>query len=710
MDAIATYIDWYTYCARTSEHTMATLRDLKHKAESRDLEFSSALSADLPFLRGALNIAPGCTGRTIDTIHVHNGLAIPAAVDAAFSRLPHHLCMSSFLALPFLPLCGAPALSLSRRVSLDFWCSVLWTELGPHALPRLDTMPAFAPSSAYAAPLWTGPQAHFFAVSEELQSKRPRDDDSSSVFSHPPKRASSPAPGAVMADPMQAEPEVPPPRPVASLPPRTPLPPRATGGVRAAVSSPVLGATGAQQETESSADAPFPPPPPTSAPVTSAPVPAPVTRAAALRARNALLRRYTDAVLETVTRDPALTVTILMEEKFAAEKLRSAIHLAIMAKFRDEQFPGGVIPLYETSAGDLLKLPRASYGRQLYAWPTAADARVFRDSFPMRVRLADGQHVELRVFHETSPGFASAKAQGATTILVRNLPDNCDIARVRDKLLSGRSGGHKWLATLEHFHRVKNPFTGFDWPQFAGIVTPVTGDPDFAFLPPVLLPPNPLLGDPMYVHLSCHTCAICASNHRTIDHEVFAVYRAGKAPNPSQLTVLQLQQHNGTASLAPVFFSLCCAPLLPFPLFCLRMLRLWSFARPSIALSALCPLPLFMHLPALLGWMAVYPGRWAPNLGQTPAIMAVRADPGLLLIGMEYAVEPWTCSLCDFVCGPALDSALDHLRSAEHVSKLNSPEGVVVPRLAQGNQKAARLVQHPTVAAFLASQAMASEE
>ncbi|CAI5963659.1 unnamed protein product [Closterium sp. NIES-65] len=500
----------------------------------------------------------------------------------------------------------------------------------------------------------------FFAESEELQSKRPRDDDSSSAFSHPPKRASSPAPSAVMADPMQAEPEVPPPRPAASLPPRAPLPSRPSGGTRAAVSSPALGAIGAQQETESSADAPFPPPPPTSAPVTSAPVPAPVTRAAALRARNALLRRYTDAVLESVTRDPALTVTILMEEKFAAEKLRSAIHLAIMAKFRDEQFPGGVIPLYETSSGDLLKLPRASYGRQLYAWPTAADARVFRDSFPMRVRLADGQFVELRVFQETSPGFASAKAQGATTILVRNLPDNCDIARVRAKLLSGRTGGHKWLATLEHFHRVKNPFTGFDLPQFAGIVTPVTGDPDFAFLPPVLLPPNPLLGDPMYVHLSCHTCAICASNHRTNDHEVTPL-----------------------VSGSLLFCMVCSLP--PSPLYV-----------PSGS----------AWLDGRLSW-ALGPGQ---NLGQTPAIMAFRADPGLLLIGMEYAVEPWTCSLCDFVCGPALDSALDHLRSAEHVSKLNSPEGVVVPRLAQGNQKAARLVQHPTVAAFLASQAMASEE
>ncbi|CAI7798331.1 unnamed protein product [Closterium sp. NIES-53] len=33
MDAIATYIEWYTYCARTSEHRVVSLRDLKHKAE-----------------------------------------------------------------------------------------------------------------------------------------------------------------------------------------------------------------------------------------------------------------------------------------------------------------------------------------------------------------------------------------------------------------------------------------------------------------------------------------------------------------------------------------------------------------------------------------------------------------------------------------------------------------------------------------------------
>ncbi|CAI7773310.1 unnamed protein product [Closterium sp. NIES-54] len=42
MDVIATYIDWYTYCARASEHTMETLCDLKHKAERLIFTLKSA--------------------------------------------------------------------------------------------------------------------------------------------------------------------------------------------------------------------------------------------------------------------------------------------------------------------------------------------------------------------------------------------------------------------------------------------------------------------------------------------------------------------------------------------------------------------------------------------------------------------------------------------------------------------------------------------
>ncbi|CAI5520216.1 unnamed protein product [Closterium sp. Naga37s-1] len=47
------------------------------------------------------------------------------------------------------------------------------------------------------------------------------------------------------------------------------------------------------------------------------------------------------------------------------------------------------------------------------------------------------------------------------------------------------------------------------------------------------------------------------------------------------------------------------------------------------------------------------------SLGARAAPTSVRADPGILLIGTDMSVEPWTCVLCDLVCGPTLDSALE---------------------------------------------------
>ncbi|CAI6007118.1 unnamed protein product [Closterium sp. NIES-65] len=47
------------------------------------------------------------------------------------------------------------------------------------------------------------------------------------------------------------------------------------------------------------------------------------------------------------------------------------------------------------------------------------------------------------------------------------------------------------------------------------------------------------------------------------------------------------------------------------------------------------------------------------SLGARAAPTSVRADPGILLIGTDMSVEPWTCVLCDLVCGSTLDSALE---------------------------------------------------
>ncbi|CAI5506509.1 unnamed protein product, partial [Closterium sp. Naga37s-1] len=53
-----------------------------------------------------------------------------------------------------------------------------------------------------------------------------------------------------------------------------------------------------------------------------------------------------------------------------------------------------------------------------------------------------------------------------------------------------------------------------------------------------------------------------------------------------------------------------------------------------------------------------------------PASNAFRADPGLLFIGTDLDVEPWTRVACNFECGPALDSALQHMESATHRAQL----------------------------------------
>ncbi|CAI5467422.1 unnamed protein product [Closterium sp. Yama58-4] len=57
-------------------------------------------------------------------------------------------------------------------------------------------------------------------------------------------------------------------------------------------------------------------------------------------------------------------------------------------------------------------------------------------------------------------------------------------------------------------------------------------------------------------------------------------------------------------------------------------------------------------------------------IGARSATNAFRADPGLLYIGTDMDVEPWTCVACNFECGPALDSALQHIDSAQHHAQL----------------------------------------
>ncbi|CAI6000494.1 unnamed protein product [Closterium sp. NIES-64] len=73
--------------------------------------------------------------------------------------------------------------------------------------------------------------------------------------------------------------------------------------------------------------------------------------------------------------------------------------------------------------------------------------------------------------------------------------------------------------------------------------------------------------------------------------------------------------------------------------------------------------PDFLNIPALIP-------SGGGAFGACAASNAFRADPGLLFIGTDLDIEPWTCVSCNFECGPTLDSALKHMESAQHRAQL----------------------------------------
>ncbi|CAI5472312.1 unnamed protein product [Closterium sp. Yama58-4] len=88
-------------------------------------------------------------------------------------------------------------------------------------------------------------------------------------------------------------------------------------------------------------------------------------------------------------------------------------------------------------------------------------------------------------------------------------------------------------------------------------------------------------------------------------------------------------------------------------------------------------------------------------IGQHPAPAALKKDPGLLLIGVDLDVETWTCSMCDFVCGLALDSAMYHLHSELHRKRLQESAHLPAVKDKYGAWRVSTLLQHQRISAFL---------
>ncbi|CAI5531947.1 unnamed protein product [Closterium sp. Naga37s-1] len=202
-----------------------------------------------------------------------------------------------------------------------------------------------------------------------------------------------------------------------------------------------------------------------------------------LRYRN--LRHHRPSVgseLRSLTRDTQSLVTVMFPE--CSEEVRESILARIAASLTGPVAFNGAVPHYDAAASDPLRLLRKTYFRHIYAWPSAYDARIFRSLFSLTVRLANSRPIEVKVFIDPYPEYATAKARGETYLVMRNVPLGVTQECMRATLLGGETEDKlPWLADLLHFHRLKDPYGGSAYSQMLGLPVAAEGDPSFKRIP-----------------------------------------------------------------------------------------------------------------------------------------------------------------------------------------------------------------------------------
>ncbi|CAI5978764.1 unnamed protein product [Closterium sp. NIES-64] len=253
------------------------------------------------------------------------------------------------------------------------------------------------------------------------------------------------------------------------------------------------------------------------------------------------------------------------------------------------------------TVGDPYRVARRVYGRLLFSLPSQEDAAAFRKLFPLTLKVSNSRPLLLKVFEDRFAAFTTAKAAGAPTLSIRNVPLDFDPEDIRSYLLgSTDSDGAHWLADLTDFHRVSDPYEDTYFTHLAGLPIATPDDPNFERIPSEI--PLEENKPPMVLNFSSHVCALCANNHRASDHEAFAARRRQRLTNRNVISVAQLQKANelqfSLTLLCPIAASSPSA-LPARPPHLLPTSPLWSPRAPHSALHSDISPPM-LHYPLAL--------------------------------------------------------------------------------------------------------------
>ncbi|CAI5985471.1 unnamed protein product [Closterium sp. NIES-64] len=358
-------------------------------------------------------------------------------------------------------------------------------------------------------------------------------------------------------------------------------------------------------------------------------------------------------------------VTLLMPET-GADPIRADLIARITAMPKPHFFRRGSVPEFEVATGEPLRVPRRAYARLCFSWPTEEEAEDFKRNFPRSIPLSASRSVLLKVFEDRNPGFTAAKAGGAATLSLRKIPPRYTPEDVRDFLMQGADPSEPaWLADLQFFHRTTDPYEEVFLPIFTGIpLPPPPDDPAFSRIPAVI----PFEDDspPALLNISTHVPHFLS---------VPPLGQPSRSPPPAP-TPLCLSLMVWAIAPQPKLAPSLCPPLSspyrfhPLPGSLVAAFTPSPSTPPLTSLNTPALPSRYLACPPLLSPPTLLPP--GQILGARPAPDAFRKDPGFLFIGLDTDIEPWTCVLCNFTCGPALDSAMAHMASEAHTSNLRA--------------------------------------
>ncbi|CAI5505781.1 unnamed protein product [Closterium sp. Naga37s-1] len=172
-------------------------------------------------------------------------------------------------------------------------------------------------------------------------------------------------------------------------------------------------------------------------------------------------------------------VTLLFPEA-GADAIRATLISKILAKLKPSLFDCGFVPDARPTNGETLRFAGRSYATICFSWPTEQSAREFLPIFNHPIELAHGRSILVKSYVDPHPDFTTAKAIGAPVLSLRRVPPRFDESNLLTYLVP------RWLAGINSFHRMQDPYDGVFLNIFSGIPIPLAADPEFRSIPALI--------------------------------------------------------------------------------------------------------------------------------------------------------------------------------------------------------------------------------